>query len=158
MAEQTTAAKSRLMKVLSIIIFLAALGAAGYYFYRYQDVKKHPDKLTQQEVAGLKKAIAQLIELPANEEPTLATVTDADALKKEQPFFVNAQNGDKVLVYVAAKKAILYRPSTGKLIEVGPVTIEPNSAGTASPTPTPTLTRPPSPRTTTPTTTVSPTT
>lgn len=57
------------------------------------------------------------MELPAGEQPTLATVADQEKLKG-QDFFSHAQNGDKLLIYPKAKKAILYRPSTGKIIEV----------------------------------------
>lgn len=60
--------------------------------------------------------VSQLIELP-NETPTIATVSNVDSLL-EQPFFAAAQAGDRVLIYAQAKKAILYRPSTHKLIEV----------------------------------------
>jgi hypothetical protein len=79
------------------------------------------------------------MELPTGEEPQLATVSDAAKLKTDQPFFANAENGDKVLIYQTAKKAILYRPTTNKIIEVGPVTLD-NTTSTV-PTPTPTLTR-----------------
>lgn len=57
--------------------------------------------------------------LPDKEKPTLATVTDVEALKKDQPFFEKAQNGDKVLVYVGDKKAIIYRPAEDLIVNVG---------------------------------------
>ncbi|MBI5357887.1 hypothetical protein HZB74_03515 [Candidatus Saccharibacteria bacterium] len=63
-----------------------------------------------------------MVEVPQGEEPTIATVQDVSKLQN-QAFFKNAQNGDKVLIYSQAKKAILYRPSTDKIIEVGPVNI-----------------------------------
>ncbi|PIR80160.1 MAG: hypothetical protein COU25_01495, partial [Candidatus Levybacteria bacterium CG10_big_fil_rev_8_21_14_0_10_35_13] len=64
--------------------------------------------------------------------PTIATITDKSQLST-QPFFNNAVDGDKVLVYANAKKAILYRPSTDKIIEVAPVNI---TSPSVSPTPT----------------------
>lgn len=42
---------------------------------------------------------------------------------RDQPFFANAQRGDKVLIYANAKKAILYNPPSNKIIEVAPVNI-----------------------------------
>lgn len=65
--------------------------------------------------------VGQLMELPADEKPTIATVSDVNKLQG-QPFFDKAQNDDKVLIYKAAKEAILYRPSENKIINVGPIT------------------------------------
>lgn len=64
--------------------------------------------------------IGTLIELPAGEEPTIATVTDKTKLT-DQPFFASAQNGDVVLIYTHAKKAYLYRPGSNKILDVAPV-------------------------------------
>lgn len=61
--------------------------------------------------------VGKLINLPLGENPTVATVTDIEKLAN-QPFFNNAENGDKVLIYKTSNKAILYRPSTNKVIEV----------------------------------------
>ena len=66
--------------------------------------------------------VGKLIALPTDEKPTIATITDVEKVK-DQVFFRNAQNGDKVLIYVNAKKAILYRQSQKKVIEVGPINI-----------------------------------
>jgi hypothetical protein len=66
--------------------------------------------------------VGKLVVLPENEQPTIATVGDVEKLK-DQPFFKNAQVGDKVLIYNQAKKAVLYRPSENKIIELAPLTV-----------------------------------
>jgi hypothetical protein len=59
--------------------------------------------------------------LPGGETPTVGTITNASALSKTQPFFKDALDGDKVLVYAQAQKAILYSPSRDILVNVGPI-------------------------------------
>ncbi len=89
-----------------------------------------PGEAAKLETAQLKADVAKLIQLP-NEEPTVATVTDVAKLKTQQ-FFANARNGDRVLIFPQAKKAILYRPSTGKIVEVAPINIGNNQTNTTS--------------------------
>lgn len=95
------------------------------------------------------KEVSEIFELP-DEEPTVATVTDP-ALLADQPFFAKSQTGDIALVYNNARKAILYRPSQKKVIEVGvlsdsptpaqtPTSDEPASVPSEGPTPVPSLT------------------
>lgn len=60
--------------------------------------------------------------LPEGETPTLAMITSLDELAG-QPFFAKAQVGDAVLMYMQAKKAILWRPSTGQIVEIGPINV-----------------------------------
>ena len=66
--------------------------------------------------------ISKIMILPVGEDPTVATVADPEKLKG-QSFFVNAKKDDKVLIYTNAKKAILYRPSERKIVEVAPLNI-----------------------------------
>lgn len=60
--------------------------------------------------------------LPSDETPALLTVTDTTKLTST--FLRQAKNGDKVLVYQANKKAVIYRPSADKIVDVGPVVID----------------------------------
>jgi len=81
----------------------------------------------------LLKAVGKLIELPQDEQPTIATVTDVERVK-DQLFFTQAQNGDRVIIYTEANKAILYRPSENKIIEVGAVNVaQPTTTATPIP-------------------------
>ncbi len=72
------------------------------------------------EVESLVSTVSQIIVLPTGETPTIATVNE-EQLVRGEPFFKNAQNGDKVLVYIQAGRAYLYRPSENRIIEVGVV-------------------------------------
>ncbi len=65
---------------------------------------------------ALVEKISLLIELPKDEEPTIATVVDPKLLQ-DQPFFIRAQVGDKVLIYEKAKKVILYDPIANRIRE-----------------------------------------
>lgn len=57
-----------------------------------------------------------MIVLP-NEIPSMATVTDKEKLGDE-PFFQAAENGDKVIIYSASKRAYLFRPREQKIIDM----------------------------------------
>lgn len=111
-----------------LLIGIAGGGAyVGYYFYnKYQQVKKNPEIITQEETNWLVDRVGRLMNLPGGETPTIATVIDKTKLQ-DQSFFKDAENGDKILVYVKAQKAILYRPGSDKIIEVGPVNTNQNA-------------------------------
>lgn len=76
---------------------------------------------TEREMRSLVSSVSDHMLLPPDETPTIATVSDMHALEG-QLFFKNAQVGDKVLMYMVSQKAILYRPSSDLIIEVGPIT------------------------------------
>lgn len=118
--------KHKVFLVIFVIVGIAAAaGAGGFYMYR----SATPSATTAKEDAKtLVSEVAKLMLLPTDEEPTIAMVSDVTKLK-DQPFFAAAANGDHVLIYTKAKKAILYRPSVQKIIEVAPVNLD----GTSSP-------------------------
>jgi hypothetical protein len=97
--------------------------AVVYFYLQYQKIKKNPNIVAKQETDQLVEQVSKLIDLPKDETPTVATILDKEKLK-DQPFFANAQNGDKILIYTKAKKAIIFRPSQNKLINVGPIAID----------------------------------
>lgn len=76
---------------------------------------------TDRELRALVTDVGHHMLLPTDETPTLATVSDMHALEGQE-FFRNAQEGDKVLMYMRSQRAIIYRPSIDKIIEVGPIT------------------------------------
>ena len=116
---------------LSIIVLGVLLLVAIWGLFQYrkasslqnelENLKNNPAQVAQEETNTLVKKVSEFLTLP-DEQPTLATVTDPKLLR-DQPFFAQAQTGDKVLIYALAKKAILYRPSTNKVIEVAPINL-----------------------------------
>jgi hypothetical protein len=116
--------KHTLIKMFVVALVLAGAGGSTYFFLQYQNSKNLLNNSvlgTQAQAEKIIEEVAKKVELP-NETPTVATVSDVTKLQK-QTFFANAKNGDKVLIYKNAKKAILYRPSTGKIVEFGPVNL-----------------------------------
>lgn len=79
---------------------------------------KNSDNDNKLSTKDIIESVGKLMVLPT-EEPTIATVSDPESLKG-QPFFMNAKIGDKVLIYSTAGKAIIYRPSINKVIEIAP--------------------------------------
>lgn len=75
------------------------------------EAKKEIEKIIQQ--------VGKLILLPVEQEPVIATIQNAEALVNQQAFYHDTKDGDKLLVY--SQKAIIYRESENKLINVGPV-------------------------------------
>jgi hypothetical protein len=105
--------------VLAIALIFAVRSAQDAKALRVQleEVKKNTQQSSDAEVTALVAEIGQLIALPEGDKPTVATITDREKLK-DVPFFSKAENNDKVLMYVTSRKAILYRPSAKKIIEV----------------------------------------
>ncbi|MBP7811724.1 MAG: hypothetical protein KA054_02685 [Candidatus Moranbacteria bacterium] len=100
---------------LGAILVAVSLGSAAYFYIAYTRVME--DQAPWAELASLVAHISKYLELPAGEMPTLLTVTDQERLSG-QDLFASSQNGDKVLLYHEARKVILYRPSTGKIVNV----------------------------------------
>jgi hypothetical protein len=119
--EKNNSPRRKIMKnsvIAIVILVLVVLSGTTIYFYRqWKEIKTSPQVSAQKEANLIIGKISRFMDLPTGEEPTLATVTNVEKLK-DQPFFANAQNGDKALVYSKAGKAILYRPSTNRIIEV----------------------------------------
>ncbi len=107
--------------IVSLVgLVLLSLAAAGYFAYRAQSLKPLSET---EEIDRLVREISAKTDLPQGETPTLATVTNRDRLDG-QVFFREAQNGDKILIYPRSGEAILYRPSTRKILGMTEIDIE----------------------------------
>jgi hypothetical protein len=112
-------------KIITLSLRLAAVVAIilAIYFYNQARILSHdPKTAAAHEVEELVGVVSKIVILPENETPTIATVSDVAALK-DQPFFAQAQKGDKVLIYTVAQKAVLYRPSVKKIVAFAPIKV-----------------------------------
>lgn len=128
--------------LLVVVVAVALAIACGYMVIDRMKLSKEVDKLsqaqkqetsTEDEAKQLASEVGKLIELPSDEVPTIATVTDATKVQ-DKPFFAKAQNGDKVLLYAKSSKAVLYRPSAKKLIEVSALNLSEAQPSGTTPT------------------------
>lgn len=109
---------------LGILIIIAIVGTVGttYYFQRYNALKSNPNAEAQKQSAALIVALGEHIELPKDETPSVVTIVDKTKLN-DQAFFKMAENGDILFAYINTKEAILYRPSTDKIIQVAAINV-----------------------------------
>lgn len=98
--------------ILLIVLFVISQIFVVQYFDK-NTATRQAQKQAEQVISD----VASIYEVPTDEVPTLATVSDPSKLAGQE-FFARAQSGDRVLFYAKSKKAILYRPSAHKIIDV----------------------------------------
>lgn len=133
--------KKYALYAIYVLVLLAAIAFGAVQYKQYHDLKKNPNQAQQSEVNRVTSKVGKLYKLP-NETPTLATVQDISKLKS-QPFFQNAQNGDKLLIYQGARQAIIYRESSNQMVNVGPIAISSDNSSNSAPAGTTEAPKPP---------------
>lgn len=122
-------------KTIAIIALVVAIASIGFATFQYNETQKLKTTEGQKQVAEdeakvLKTKVSKLMQLP-DENPTVATIKDISKLK-DQAFFDDAKNGDKVLIFTEAKKAIIYRENENKIINSGPIAVTSDNKKTSS--------------------------
>lgn len=129
--------------ILILVIIVILIVAGGLYYWLSQakapagaglgavGAAQDQAASASQVKALLDKLGAHLI-LPTGEVPQIGTIDDPIQAAKVQPFVAGAQKGDLLIVYVKAKKAIVYSPSRDLIVNVGPITIDPAAQAAAA--------------------------
>jgi len=91
-----------------IVAVLAILLGIGTYFFLSRNAKPSNDAVISQVeklsgITGVNPAVLDII----------------DSSKVDQPFLKGTQDGDKVVLFYQAQKAVVYRPSTKKIVKTG---------------------------------------
>jgi hypothetical protein len=134
--------KSKPRLILEGVLVVLVVGLGIWAVSLYHDKKDLQNQVStlkitsqtsaQKQTQQLVNEVGKLMQLPTSETPSIVTVSDAAQAKKNSAFFDNAMNGDKVLLYVKAGEAILYRPSTNKIILVDPISYNSATAPSTS--------------------------
>lgn len=120
-----------------LLLLLSYLVVAAIVWKVADQWKMDPTKQqarAEQEVKTTVDKVSKLMLLPSieTELPQVAVINDAASLAKTQAFFADVKDGDQVLIYLKAQKAIIYRSSENKIVNVGPVIADNSgSAGTS---------------------------
>ena len=117
---------ARINLIIIILFFLVIiLGGVSLYLY-FRSVKVlNKEDANKKEIQTLVDKVGDIVFLPSDETPTVATISDPKVLK-DQVFFANAKTGDKVLIYTNNKKAFLYDPKADKLVNMAPFNVNSN--------------------------------
>lgn len=119
--KQAKKSRKRRRKRITLLAFVLLVAAVAFLGNQYQTLREEnkrlsdPEAAQQAEVDELVAEVGKLVELPSDEQPTVATVRDVSKLQS-QKIFAKAQNGDKVLIYINAKQVVIYRPSEKKIV------------------------------------------
>ncbi len=125
-------ARWRFKSVLYFLLVVALIATSIFFFMKYNN-KKENTADPNAERKALIAAVSDVATLPSG-TPAIETVTDATLLKA-QPFFEDVKNGDKILIFTTAQQVIIYRPSTEKVINSGPLVVgTTTTTTTAAPT------------------------
>lgn len=124
-------------KKLLTVVLVVGLAVLAYvnYMKRVQlatELKKLSVQMEQLATGNNPENVAQAqaiiekvkkhINLPADVEPTVATIVDVDALKSRNEFYANAKNGDHLIV--TPTRAILYDADADVILDVVPVQLQ----------------------------------
>jgi hypothetical protein len=109
-------------------LLMACAIVIGLLWTQLREAKRAAVAPVTDETAALLAEVGALIRLPPDETPTVATVSDPEKLR-DQAFFKDASEGDKVLIYTGSKKAILYSPSEKRIVEVANVNLSQGTGG-----------------------------
>jgi len=126
-------------RFMNFLLFLGIIAAIGLFSWaemqrrdaigRLQETEQELEKIresTQQSASEVSQrvlnSVRQLMDVPEEPEPTVATIIDVNKLRETSDFYNNAENGDHLVI--TEKRAILFDPDRNIILDVVPVRIE----------------------------------
>jgi hypothetical protein len=105
--------KRTMMLVLLLMLLAVAIAVSVLFFVKYRHaVASNPNQERENIVNNIKTSI----DLP-EEDPAMSTVIDKTKLTNPT-LQARTENGDKLLIFAKAKRLVIYRPSTNKVVDM----------------------------------------
>jgi len=108
---------------ISLLVIIGGIFFVHRSYFNPEAVTKREAEHQRAENKDLLAELGKLIILP-QEEPLIYQIDDPELLVSEQPFFVGAEAGDKLIIYPNSAKAIIYSRTRKMIVNVGPVTFD----------------------------------
>lgn len=133
MATQSTlpsGARGGMTSTLLWGLLVVGLIAFGWSYYNYYQTShklavltdpKLASQLNEKQTAALLAKISQLIVLPKDKNPIVATIKNVETLAGKESFYTYAHNGDKLVIFQASRKAVLYDETNNRIVNSGPI-------------------------------------
>lgn len=125
MEESTSSKKHRGRKIVStivLVLLVSTVGLCAFFYVQYHNALKNNPNAERDRIVT---SIGKVIELP-DEQPVFSTVQN-NAKLANPTLRQRAKNGDKLLIYAVAKRLIIYRPSTHKVVDLLTIQSTPSS-------------------------------
>jgi hypothetical protein len=135
-------------RFINFLLFVGIIAAIGLFSWAEMQRRDAVGRLqaTEQELEEIREStqqsgtevakrvldsVRQLMDVPEEPEPTVATIVDVASLRETSEFYDNAENGDHLII--TSNRAILYNSDRNIIIDVVPVRIEPDAEGQQPP-------------------------
>lgn len=99
-----------------IIIFLVVMFVILFGWRFWTDHHRNPNYNNDQLILRISREVG----ISGDPNPAILTVVNKE--KVNQPFLKDSTDGDKILLYYKSNKAVLYRPSSNKVVKTGSFT------------------------------------
>jgi hypothetical protein len=116
-------------KPFLVLIIFFTLALAVLLILIIKTINKSPSSLNSgsntssgDDTAKTLEKVKMHLVLPS-EEPKIVPLVNVEILKKDQPFFALAKDGDKLIIY--NKKVILYDPVIDRIVDIAQIRISP---------------------------------
>jgi hypothetical protein len=117
---------------LGTLLVAGIVFGGGYFLYSKYISSLLTKYKIEQKSKTIINEIGKVVMLPEDETPQVATILDAEQLKKNDSFFASAKNGDATIFYEKSGIIILFNLETHKLMNMGVMAT--NSASSGTPT------------------------
>jgi|GEM_PF-2083281 len=120
MSDETISTKNKItqyvvthkLNVTLLFVTIVAVSASLFFYLQYSAVQGKTQADQQ-----LVERISQNVQLPTDETPIVVTVASKTKLTNKQ-LAKKVHDGDKLIIYSANRRIIVFRPSTEKIVDI----------------------------------------